>query len=442
MAGQVQLSASGPQEKFFTVDPDYSYFVESFKKHSNFSTEFVDIDPENEADFGKSIRFKIPQNQGDLLKTLSVKMKLPEIIETSATMYIESVAHALIEHVDLIIGGKVIQRLTSDYLQIYSEQNVTQTKQKALEQLIGKYPLRTSDRRVGEVIESGTGNSGIVIHDTLGLNSDESFFVDLPFYFYKHPELAVPLCAINKQEVEVEFKLRPAQDVVIKADGSYVTLEETLKLKEFTLCTEIVFLDSIERIKLENTPTDYLITQLQQDVFEVGAGINEGKFKLDFTNPIKELYFVIQRQGSNVNAVDKTLQGNFVTIFDYDNTSNVQDGKFILYENLDYLTLTLDGQDIITEQTGNVLFLKAVQAAIHHSKSQLIRRFYSYSFALQPEEWYPTGQVNFSLIKDQNINLSLTSCPDFSRQIRVYALSYNVLRVREGTGQTLFDTKY
>ena len=442
MAGQVQLSASGPQEKFFTVDPDYSYFVESFKKHSNFSTEFVDIDPENEADFGKSIRFKIPQNQGDLLKTLSVKMKLPEIIETSATMYIESVAHALIEHVDLIIGGKVIQRLTSDYLQIYSEQNVTQTKQKALEQLIGKYPLRTSDRRVGEVIESGGGNSGIVIHDTLGLNSDESFFVDLPFYFYKHPELAVPLCAINKQEVEVEFKLRPAQDVVLKADGSYVTLEETLKLKEFTLCTEIVFLDSIERIKLENTPTDYLITQLQQDVFEVGAGINEGKFKLDFTNPIKELYFVIQRHGSNVNAVDKTLQGNFVTIFDYDNTSNVQDGKFILYENLDYLTLTLDGQDIITEQTGNVLFLKAVQAAIHHSKSQLIRRFYSYSFALQPEEWYPTGQVNFSLVKDQNINLSLTSCPDFSRQIRVYALSYNVLRVREGTGQTLFETKY
>tara|TARA_R110001606_G_scaffold25571_3_gene83067 strand:+ start:1244 stop:2572 length:1329 start_codon:yes stop_codon:yes gene_type:complete len=442
MAGQVQLSASGPQERFFTVDPDYSYFVESFKKHSNFSTEFVDIDPENEADFGKSIRFKIPQNQGDLLKTLSVKMKLPEIIETSATMYIESVAHALIEHVDLIIGGKVIQRLTSDYLQIYSEHNVTQTKQKALEQLIGKYPLRTSDRRVGEVIESGTGNSGIVIHDTLGLNSDESFFVDLPFYFYKHPELAVPLCAINKQEVEVEFKLRPAQDVVIKADGSYVTLEETLKLKEFTLSTEIVFLDSTERIKLENISTDYLITQLQQDVFEVGAGINEGKFKLDFTNPIKELYFVIQRQGSNVNAIDKTLQGNFVTIFDYDNTSNVQDGKFILYENLDYLTLSLDGQDIITEDSGNVLFLKAVQAAIHHSKSQLIRRFYSYSFALQPEEWYPTGQVNFSLIKDQNINLSLTSCPDFSRQIRVYALSYNVLRVREGTCQTLFETKY
>ena len=437
MAGQIQLTASGPQERFFTIDPDYSHFVESFKKHSNFSRQYVDIDPENEADFGKLVRFKIPQNEGDILTTLSAKMTLPEI-QTPTTVYIESVAHALIEYVDLIIGGTIVQRLTSDYLQIYSEHNVTQTKQKALEQLIGKYPLRTSDKKVGEVVN----NSGIVIHDTLGADTEENFFVDLPFYFHDHPELAVPLCAIKKQEVEVEFKLRNAQDLVIKADGTYITLQETLKIKNFQLCTEVVFLDASERIKLENTSTDYLITQLQEDVFDVGAGINQGKFKLDFSNPVKELYFVIQRQGSNVNAVDTTLQGNFVTVFDYDNTSNVQDGKYILYENLDYLTLSLDGEDIITRDTGNVIFLKAVQAAIHHSKTQLIRRFYSYSFALQPEEWYPTGQVNFTLIKEQDLALYLTSCPDFARQIRVYALSYNILRVCEGIAETLFNTKH
>jgi len=114
--------------------------VESFKKHSNFSTEFVDIEADNQFDFGTNVRFKIPQNQGDLLKTLSVKMTLPEIIETSATMYIESVAHAIIEHVDLIIGGKVIQRLTSDYLQIYSEQNVTQTNKKLSNNLLVSIP--------------------------------------------------------------------------------------------------------------------------------------------------------------------------------------------------------------------------------------------------------------------------------------------------------------
>ena len=92
---------------------------------------------------------------------------------------------------------------------------------------------------MGEVTSGGGGNTGIVIHNTLGLSSDESFFVDIPFYFYNHPELAIPLCAITKQEVEVEFKLRDAQDLVIKGDGTYITLQETLKIKEFKLCTEI-----------------------------------------------------------------------------------------------------------------------------------------------------------------------------------------------------------
>jgi hypothetical protein len=229
---------------------------------------------------------------------------------------------------------------------------------------------------------------------------------------------------------------------VIKTNGDAITLGDLDKqtgIIDFNLCTELVYLDPIERIKIENTDRDYLITQVQQNTFDVGAGVNEGSFKLDFVNPVKELYFVIQRQGT---AGDGVSEGNFVTPFDYDNTSATQDGKYTLYENLDYLTLALDGQDVITQETGNVIFLKAVQAAIHHSKTQLIRRFYSYSFALQPEEWYPTGQVNFSLIKEQILKMNLTSCPDYARQIRVYAVNYNILRVSEGTAKTLFTLKY
>jgi|TARA_R110001606_G_scaffold145698_2_gene285642 hypothetical protein len=433
MAGQVQLAASGPQEKYFTLNPDYSYFVESFKKHSNFSTQYVDIEPENQVNFGSKVQFRVPQNNGDLLKTLSVKFTLPPL--TNNMIYIESVGHALIEYVDLIIGGKVIQRITSDYLQIYSEHYITQTKQKALEQLIGKYPLRTSDKLVSQV----ANNAGIIINGTLGLGTEENFFVDLPFYFHEHPELAVPLCAINKQEVEVEFKLRNAQDIVIKINGNYEKLEQGISISDFQLCSELVYLDCVEKVKIQNTSRDYLITQIQENVFDVGLGVNEGSFKLDIVNPVKELYFVIQRQGTTGDGI---TQGNFVTPFDYDNLYAVIDDKLILYENLDYLTLTLDGQDIITQDTGNVIFLKAIQAAIHHSKTQLIRRFYSYSFALQPEEWYPTGQVNFSLIKEQILNLNLTDSPDFARQIRVYAESYNILRVSEGIAETLFDTKY
>ena len=438
MAGRIQMLTSGSQDRYFTRNPDYSHFVEAFKKHANFSTQYDDLDPENEADFGKKIKFKIPQNQGDLLKTLSVKMTLPEI--PGSPVYVESVGHAIIDHVDLIIGGTIVQRLHSDYLQIYSEHNVTQTKQKALEQLIGKYSLRTSDKLVGEVVTGGgIPNRGIIITGTLGARSDENFFVDLPFYFYKHPELAIPLCAINKQEVEVEITLRKPEEIMVDIDGSRVTSPPAIHIKDFKLSTEVVFLDKSERSKMQKMKKDYIITQLQQNVFDVGVGINEGTFNLDFRNPVKELYFVIQRQGTRGNGVS---HGNFVTPFDYDNTALTADNKRILYENLNYLTLKFDGQDIITEETGNVLMLKAVQAAIHHSKTQLIRRFYSYSFALQPEEAYPTGQVNMSNVKEQILHLSLTSCPDFARQIRVYAVNHNILRVGEGIAQSLFTLKY
>jgi len=429
MAGELQLMSSGPQEKFFTLDPDYSHFLESFKKHTNFSNEYVDLDPENEADFGSIVKFKIPQNQGDLLKTLSLKVTLPGII-LSGVCYVESAGHALIEHVDLIIGGKVIQRLTSDYLQIYSEHFVTQTKQNALEELIGKFPERTAHIRVS--------NPLIAARNALGNDADISFFVDLPFYFYNHPELAIPLCAINRQEVEVEFKLRTAQEIVILTSGDYADISgETKKIIDFQLCAEVVHVDCEERIKMQKSRRDYLITQIQQNVFDIASGVNTGQFKLDFVNPVKELYFVIQRQGSV-----GTNEFEFVTPFDYDGILEETGNKYILWENLDHLTLTLDGQEIITKDTGTMTFLKAVQAAIHHSKTQLIRRFYSYSFALQPEEWYPTGQNNFSLVKEQILNLSLNPCTGYSRQVRVYAVNYNILRVGEGTAKTIFDLKY
>ena len=431
MAGELQLMSSGPQEKFFTLDPDYSHFLESFKKHTNFSNEYVDLDPENEADFGSTVKFKIPQNQGDLLKTLSLKVNLPHIT-TSGVCYQESAGHALIEHVDLIIGGKVIQRLTSDWLQIYSEHFVTQTKQIALEELIGKFPERTAHRRVSA--------KEIVARNALGNTEDISFFVDLPFYFYNHPELAIPLCVINRQEVEVEFKLRTAQEIVIKTDGKKADISQQNpqpKIKDFQLCAEVVHVDCEERIKMQKSRRDYLITQIQQNVFDIASGVNTGQFKLDFVNPVKELYFVIQRQGSV-----GTDEFEFVTPFDYDGILEETGNKYILWENLDHLTLTLDGQEIITKDTGTMTFLKAVQAAIHHSKTQLIRRFYSYSFALQPEEWYPTGQINLSLVKEQILNLSLNPCTGYSRQVRVYAVNYNILRVGEGTAKTIFDLKY
>jgi len=109
------LATTGPQDQFFTMNPEYTHFKENFRKHSNFSTEFVDVEASQAVDFGKTFRFTIPNNAGDLIRTVSFKMTLPGLNETHVG-YIESVGHAIIDHVDLLVGGQMVQRVSSDWL--------------------------------------------------------------------------------------------------------------------------------------------------------------------------------------------------------------------------------------------------------------------------------------------------------------------------------------
>jgi hypothetical protein len=444
MAGRVQLETSGPQDAFFTDDPEYTYFIKNFQKHTNFAPFFVDLDVEGEVEFGNTIRCTIPQNQGDLLKTVSMKVELSSIQQNLVNNiegigYVESIGHAMIEYVEILIGGQVIQHIPSDFLAIYSDNYVTQTKQHNLEKLIGKPPLELS----------GTNVSTVQIAGYLGLaTSDTKYFVDIPFYFYNNPELAVPLCAITNQEIEIVIKLRDLKDCVWGYDttdpansNSIFYLGDSIQtrglIKSLKLTTEMVSLDEEEKQMLLSKKIDYIITQIQESKTEIPLDLNidsvvDIKHKLEFKNPIKELFFIIQR-------LRKVVGGHFVTNFDYDSNYQLYKSEYVNYEHLQNLEIQLDDSVILDRVTGNVINLRAVQSGIHHSRTQLFRRYYSYSFALEPERWYPTGQINFSLIKEQHLKLKILPDDLAKRELRVLGLSYNILRVENGIAKTLFN---
>ena len=444
MAGRVQLETSGPQDAFFTDDPEYTYFIKNFQKHTNFAPFFVDLDVKGEVEFGNTIRCTIPQNQGDLLKTVSMKVELSSIQQNLVNNiegigYVESIGHAMIEYVEILIGGQVIQRIPSDFLAIYSDNYVTQTKQHNLAKLIGKPPLEFS----------GTQVSSVQIAGYLGLaTSDTKYFVDIPFYFYNNPELAVPLCAITGQEIEIVIKLRDLKDCVWGYDatdpansnsifylGDFVQTKGLIKSLKLT--TEMVSLDEEEKQMLLSKKIDYIITQIQESksIIPQDSNVNsivDVKHKLKFKNPIKELFFIVQR-------LRKLTGGHFVTNFDYDSNYQLYNGEYVNYEHLQNLEIQLDDSVILDKVTGNVINLRAIQSGIHHSRTQLFRRYYSYSFALEPERWYPTGQRNFSLIKEQDIKLKILPDNLAKRELRVLGLSYNILRVENGIAKTLFN---
>lgn len=547
MAGRVQLATKGSQDAFFTDNPDYSHFLRSFRKHSNFAMFDVKHELHGKQDYESTLKCTIPIDCGDLIKAVRLHIELSDLLhDGSYQRYNESIGHAIIEYVDLIIGGQLIQRVPRDWLQIYSEQYLTQTKQNNLSKLIGKSPEESSGKAVSDASIDGYLDKA---------TTSQKFIVDIPFYFHNNIELALPLCALKHQECEIEIKLSEKKDCLYKwssmtntttrysdnhtfpvtplfgvyrinavaqpvltlqrgntyifnnsdssnhplrlstlvdgrteqgfvdsgsilgvSDGvtyddiagtvTYVVPDNApdtiyyfcnlhtgygnainilepyfdpskATINDISLYTETVQLNEPEKVKLEATKTDYIITQLQSDSFRIPVSTQDGydsmKFRMEFINPVKELYFVITRKGDDI------------TPFNYDHSSQIypsgaSNAKYINYENLVTLEMELDREIILDERTGDVINLRAVQSGIHHSRTQLFRRFYSYSFALEPEKWYPTGQKNFSLIKDQHITLKLNNDTTYERELRVYALSNNILQFKDGSARLLFNS--
>ena len=445
MAGRVQLEISGPQDAFFTDDPEYTYFVKNFQKHTNFAPFFKDLDVEGEVEFDNTIRCTIPQDQGDLLKTVSLKFELSSIQQNSVSGiegigYVESIGHAIIEYAEILIGGKTIQRIPSDFLAIYSDNYVSHTKQENLGKLIGKPPGELSGTKVSHTSIAGyLGNA----------TSNQKFFVDIPFYFYNNPELAIPIFAIDKQEIEIVIKLRQLSDCVwgYHSQNSHVYyLSDYFQtkglIKDMKITTEMVSLVQDEKDKIKSKKINYAITQIQEvkDRIPQDANLNSlvhTTHRLNFKHPVKELFFIIQRLHKRHLYLS---QPEFITNFDYDSLFQVYGttNKYINHEHLENLSLTLDDTDVISGAVGDVINLRAVQSGVHHTRTQLCRRYYSYSFALEPERWYPTGQVNFSLIKDQILKLITIPDTTCERELRVLAQSYNILQVENGIAKLLY----
>jgi len=94
------------------------------------------------------------------------------------------------------------------------------------------------------------------------------------------------------------------------------------------------------------------------------------------------------------------------------------------------LTLFFNSTERISADVGTPVFLNTIQALEFHSRNP-DRLFYMYSFCLDPENPEPTGAVNMSMIKNQILQLTLNPSMD-AREIRIFAISYNFLKIENG----------
>ena len=410
-SGRIQVASVGIQDLFLTGNPEVTYFKQRFSRHTKFGLETLDNPFDEVVNWGQVLKCVIPR-KGDLIRNMYLRIKLPRINSPNYG-YTNSIGNAIIEWADLIIGGQLIERITGEYMEIYNQLYITDSQQGALKEMVG-----TTDSLTGLGAASG-------------LDYPRTFLVPLPFYFHRVESLNIPLCALTYQEVEINIKLRGFSDIFVNvgSGGGAAPILPTSS-PDISLPTEYVFLKEEEVNFFKTSRLDYGITQVQIARQRMEKNINQGQFRLNFINPVKELYMVIQ---SNVAVENNDL-------FNYSNPDS--NTTYPKYHNLENLELSLNGNPIIKSDVADALFLFAAQSLYNHTRLPSVVSnclVYNYSFSIDPEYYQPTGQVNMSRIENQLIKINLTDSPSSEwRDIRIYALSYNILRIEHGLSGMLF----
>ena len=378
--GLMQLVAIGAQDVHLTGNPQISFFKVVYRRHTNFSMESIQQSFNGTAKPGNRVTCTISRN-GDLISNMWLELKLLESDNTANL--VNSVGHALIEYVELEIGGQRIDKHYGEWLEIWSELTLPEEKRQGFKEMIGRRDARVTPE-------------------------SSKLYIPLQFFFCRNPGLALPLIALQYHEVKLNLKFRDGKDLV-SSGGTTIT-----DFDSATLFVDYVYLDTEERQRFAQMSHEYLIEQLQHTGPE---STKSDQVRLNFNHPVKELVWVVRPE----NAELLEFGGNVGEM-----ASHVEMG-----DTFSSAKLQLNGHDRFTERDAS--YFRLVQPYQHHTRIPR-KQVYCYSFALNPEAHQPSGTCNFSRLDNVTLNLSGLKVKSDKGELLVYAVSNNILRITSGMG--------
>lgn len=367
MAGRATLAYLGADDVMLVGNPEMTYFIERYSVSIPFAKRLEIISFDAPPGFGQENSVQI-QKRGDLVMALYLRLNSPPIPGVC-----DSAMNYMIEYVDLCNGAELIERLYGEFIELMNDIRVPAGKQATLQYLTAKvYPSTFTPL----------------------LNS---YTIPLPFS-----------CLSRGLQTEgTDLNLR----VILKnsSDFSIPSFVYTGEL-DMTLLVEYVYL--AEPIKRDIQ----IYEQVQRVEFIAPQGANNVRCILGFMNLVKELFLVIQNTDSF--GFDFTTNGS------YNATRDVWTNGTT--EQLSNLVLKFNGVERITKEIGTPLFLRVIQGMEFHTRVP-DRKFYMYSFSLDPDGSVPAGQINMSRVFNQILEINMNPSAK-SRFIRVYAVNYNFLK--------------
>jgi hypothetical protein len=253
-----------------------------------------------------------------------------------------------------------------------------------------------------------------------------------------------------------KFEAHPQIDVCEKRYRNNSVDFGNIEIKDAFLLVEHIYLDSEERQKFSEINHEYLIEQVQFNG-EHSVDSAHQMFKLGFTHPVKELFWVTQlglvtksRINDHFNYTDSLINGGL----------GCTENCFECYEDecADVCTYTCSAKDRIVKKGRNMIkrgtilfngkervslrdneYFSWIQPYQHHSNSPSVG-VNSYSFALEPEKHQPSCTANLTKLDDVRLKLEVSpSAIKRDLKLRVYSISYNVLRISAGLCGLVFS---
>lgn len=472
----LDLVAHGVQDIYLIGNPEMTYFKSVYKRHSNFAIESILGTWDGTPNFGQKLVCKIPRS-GDLLSTIVIEADLPQLTTTTpgddehSIQYIPNIGYSLIQYVELRIGGQQIDRQYGEWMYIWNELTKSDEKKRALDIMVRTSPT----------------------------NGPITLMIPLEFWFCRNIGNSLPLVALQYHSVEIEVQLRPLNQLYyfgptryydlsydatnssagdyryIRTNGiifspsvngktlnysningvpqtityvdpdtislstlvsistisrAYITpnlvISGAPSLQGLRIYLDYIYLDTYERKWFGKSTHRYLIEQVQfsgsQGITNIQTSTN---IPLAFNLPIKELFWVVQ---TDENLGLKHLM----------NFTNTPDPYYELpQDDIFDLNIKYNGSDRFTLRRG--VYFRLLHPYQRHTNPVPEKYIYCYSFALHPEELQPSGASNYSRIDD--VWFAINFRPGhLNKQIRIYGLNYNVLRVMNGMGGVAFTT--
>jgi len=426
--GLLQLIAYGAQDAYLSGNPQITFWKGLYKRHTNFAMEPFRINFNGQPNWGTK-QTAIVGRHADLLYSTYVEVQLPYLgtdgqpVEwnygRASTDIIDPLGFNLISHVELDIGGQLIDRLYSEYMFLWSCLTSDFFKSTKLSSML-KSGLNTSTLQLPNPVGCTTGNGRPSLPNTL--------YIPLMFFFTKNPGAALPLIALQYHEVKINVIWKDPLEIA----GDYTKVSKLPQASSAALYIDYIYLDTEERRRFAQQSHEYLIEQVQFNE-DVGVSSPNQRIDLTFNHPVKELLWVVQpRSYTDCKAAKKETRDvntpNKVRLLPY-----VYD-KPAVYEQW----IQMNGQDRLERRYGD--YFNKVQPYQHHTGFVPGVGVYMYSFAIKPEENQPSGTCNFSRVDTATIvmtmdgSVAVNQDTDDTWNVRVYAINYNVLRIMSGMG--------